>query len=143
MTPRSTRAVAAVVIALAVTACGGQISDKYVIEEEPFTLQPVAGSDLKQVTLEPKAVERIGIQVASVTEQSPQLLVPSSALWMDIEGVFWVYTNPAPNVYLRQAVDVIDDDGTFATLASGPAPGTTVVIVGVPELFGTEVGVGK
>ena len=143
MTTRLVRSAALILIAVAFAACGGQISDKYVIEDQPYVLEPVPGSEIKQVTLDAKAVERIGIQIASVTEQSPELLVPSSALWMDIEGVFWVYTNPAPNVYLRQAVDVIDDDGTVATLASGPSPGTSVVIVGVPELFGTEVGVGK
>jgi hypothetical protein len=131
------------VLAFAVAACGSQISDKYVIENEPYTLEPVIGSELLKVTLDEQAVERIGIQVGHVTSSSEQQLVPSGALWMDVDGVFWVYTNPEPNVYLRHRVDVLDDDGTHAILASGPEPGTPVVTVGVPELFGTEVGVGK
>lgn len=131
------------VLAFAVTACGDQVSDKYVIEEQPYTLEPVAGTELKQVRLEAQAVERIGIQVDRVTTSDQMQSVPSGALWMDVNGVFWVYTNPEPNVFLRHQVDVIDDDGTHAILASGPEPGTPVVTVGVPELFGTEVGVGK
>lgn len=142
MRRHSTAAIAGV-LAVAVAACGNQISDKYVIEDEPYTLQAVAGSELLEVTLEPMAVERIGIQIGEVTGSAETRLVPSGSLWMDVNGRFWVYTNPQPNVFLRHQVDVVDDDGTLATLASGPEPGTSVVTVGVPELFGTEVGVGK
>ncbi len=131
------------ILALAIAACGDQVSDKYVIEDEPYTLGAIAGSELLEVTLEPKAVERIGIQIGEVTGSDETRLVPSGALWMDVNGRFWVYTNPQPNVFLRHEVDVLDDDGTVATLASGPVLGTSVVTVGVPELFGTEVGVGK
>ena len=138
----STSAIASV-LALAVAACGSQISDKYVIEDQPYTLEAVAGSELFEVTLEPEAVDRIGIQVGAVTGSAETRLVPSGALWMDVDGRFWVYTNPQTNVFLRHEVDVVYDDGTHATLASGPELGTSVVTVGVPELFGTEVGVGK
>lgn len=142
---RSTRslAITLVVVAVLAGACGKAISDKYEIENEPFTLTDIEGSDLKEVVLTQRATERIGIETAQVTQSESTLVVPSSALWMDIEGVFWVYTNPAPLTYVRHAVTPIDDDGTFAYLTSGPDPGTTVVSIGVPELFGTEVGVGK
>jgi hypothetical protein len=125
------------------TSCGGQISDKYVIGDQPATLTEIPGTELKSVTLTEKAVERLGIQLAEVSAASETLTVPSGALWMDIEGTFWVYTNPEPNVYIRHAVEVLDDDGQLAVLSSGPDPGTLVVTAGVPELFGTEVGVGK
>ena len=35
------------------------------------------------------------------------------------------------------------DQGTTAWLSAGPPVGTTVVTVGVPELYGAELGVGK
>lgn len=136
-------AVALVTLSLLAGACGKAISDKYEIENEPFTLVDIEGSDLKEVVLTQRATERIGIETAQVTRSDSSLVVPSSALWMDIEGVFWVYTNPAPLTYIRHAVTPVDDDGTSAYLTTGPDVGTTVVSIGVPELFGTEVGVGK
>jgi hypothetical protein len=126
-----------------VIACGDPISDKYTIENQPYELEEVAGSDLLKVVLEPAAVARLGIEVASVEDAAEGLVVPSGALWMDVEGRFWVYMNNEPNAYLRHEVDLLDDDGTRALLAAGPSVGTDVVIFGVPELFGTEVGVGK
>ncbi len=145
MKGRSAASVTSLALALAFTAsaCGEPISDKYVIENEPFTLEDIAGSDLKKVTLTPKATERLGITTSQVSANGDSLEVPSSALWLDIEGVFWVYMNPEPNVFLRHAVVVEDDDGSRAVLSEGPPGGTTVVTAGVPELFGTEVGVGK
>lgn len=133
----------ALVLLITSVACGEQLSDKYVIENQPYELEEIAGSELKKVTLEPKAVQRLGIQVALVETSEKGLVVPSGALWMDVEGRFWVYMNVEPNAYLRHQVDLVDDDGIRALLASGPAAGTEVVILGVPELFGTEVGVGK
>lgn len=142
---RSTTGLVTCLLALALLAgaCGKAISDKYEIENEPFTLEEIAGTDLKKVVLTQRATERIGIEVALVGESGSSLVVPSSALWMDIEGVFWVYTNPEPLTYIRHAVTPIDHDGALTYLATGPDAGTTVVSIGVPELFGTEVGVGK
>lgn len=136
-------AAAAAVLALTATACGATIDDKYKVKNEPATVEEVEGLEVWKVTLTPQATTRLGIETINVRTSSDWLAVPSSALWLDTEGVFWVYTNPEPNVYLRHAVDVADDDGQTALLTAGPATGTTVVSVGVPELFGTEVGVGK
>ncbi len=122
--------------------CGAPISDKYVIDE-PYTLEAVDGTELWKVTLTEQAVRRLGIDTEQVSTSGEFLVVPSGALWLDTKGVFWVYTNPEPNVFLRHAVTVEDDDGAMALLSAGPAEGTTVVTVGVPELYGTEVGVGK
>ncbi len=126
-----------------VAACGEAVSDKYVIENNPVTLAAIEGSELQEVTLTEKAVERLGIATSQVSAAGDNLIVPSGALWLDIEGVFWVYANPEPNTFLRYPVTVEDDDGRVATLSAGPPAGTTVVSVGVPELFGAEVGVGK
>ena len=128
--------------AVALSACGQPISDKHVIDE-PAEVSEVPGLDVWKVTLTPKASERLGIETTTVSTLGGDLAVPSSSLWLDTKGVFWVYTNPEPNVFLRHAVDVVDDDGAFAVLAAGPSTGTPIVSVGVAELYGTEVGVGK
>lgn len=142
-TARPTLRVALAALALTASACGAPISDKYVIEDEPATVEEVAGLEVWKVTLTPQASQRLGIETAIVGTSSAGLAVPSSALWMDTKGIFWVYTNPEPFVFLRHAVDVVDDDGSVAMLSAGPPDGTTIVSVGVPELYGTEVGVGK
>ncbi|NND02471.1 MAG: hypothetical protein HKN91_06770 [Acidimicrobiia bacterium] len=128
--------------ALGLAACGQPISDKHVIDE-PAEVTEVAGLDVWKVTLTPRATERLGIETTRVSDREGDLAVPSSSLWLDTKGLFWVYTNPEPNVYLRHVVDVVDDDGSFAVLAAGPSIGTPIVSVGVSELYGTEVGVGK
>jgi len=128
--------------AFALSACGQPVSDKHVIDE-PAVVSEVAGLEVWKVTLTPKATERLGIETTAVSNLEGELAVPSSSLWLDTKGIFWVYTNPEPNVYLRHAVDVVDDDGAFAVLAAGPSIGTSIVSVGVAELYGTEVGVGK
>lgn len=141
---RSRRVALTLTLTMLVAGCGEQISDKYVIANKPATLEEIPGSSLKKVVLTDRAVTRVGIETTAVTEEpGGALIVPSGALWMDLEGTFWVYTVQAPNTYLRHAVTVDDDDGNQAWLSAGPPPGTPVVTVGVPELYGEEIGVGK
>lgn len=139
----SARLALVALVAFAVVACGGKVADKYVIQDQPATLEEIAGSTLKAVILTPDAVTRVGITTSEVMESADGLVVPVGALWMDVEGVFWVYTNPAPNRFVRETVVVADADATVAVLSAGPPPGTVVVTTGVPELYGAEVGVGK
>ncbi len=69
-------------------------------------------------------------------------MVPSSAVFVDTEGAWWVYTNPKPLVFERQKIALQREAGGFAYFASGPPVGTKVVTVGVPELSGVEDAVG-
>ncbi|MGB8193291.1 MAG: efflux RND transporter periplasmic adaptor subunit, partial [Chitinophagaceae bacterium] len=71
------------------------------------------------------------------------IVVPYSAIVYDIHGGTWVYTNPSPNVFVRQRVELKTVTGETAVLNRGPATGTKVVTVGAAELFGTEFGGGK
>ena len=139
---RQRTAVAALIILAVVTGCGDPISDKHIIDE-PATVEPVVGSELGRVTLTQRAAERLGIETVEVWTNTGQLAVPSSSLWLDPKGSFWVYTNPEPLVYFRHEVVVEDDNGEVALLSIGPPSGTRIVSVGVSELYGTEVGVGK
>lgn len=71
------------------------------------------------------------------------IVVPFSAIVYDIHGGTWVYTNPSPNNYVRQRVELQTVLEKQAVLTRGPKAGTKVVTVGAAELFGTEFGGGK
>lgn len=68
------------------------------------------------------------------------LVVPWSAVIMDIYGGTWVYEQIAPHTFIRKRVQVSFIHGSEAVLASGPTPGSEIVVQGAAELFGTEVG---
>lgn len=123
-------------------ACNQPTSDEQAVDQ-PAIVEVIDGSDLARVTLSQRAAERLGIETAEVLVSLGKFAVPSSALWLDPGGTFWVYTNPEPLVYVRHAVIVDDDNGEVALLSAGPSSETRVVSVGVSELYGTEFGVGK
>lgn len=132
--------IAWLLVALTLTAaCGGSVSDEYEIEDKPYTLEPVEGQDVLRVILDEKAVERLGIRTAPVEAVGPQrLTVPYDAVFLDAHGDFWVYTNPEPFVFVRAPIEIVRETSTEAILVDGPAEGTEVVTVGVPELYGSE-----
>lgn len=111
---------------------------------EPAALSPVDGTDRWRITLIESAAERLDIQTASVeAAEDGRLAVPSAAVIITPDGSYWVYTESAPLTYERQElVDVVEQD-SMAYFASGPPSGTSVVVTGVPELYGTEFGIGK
>lgn len=138
MTRRLLAIVVVPLAAVVLAACGGSVSDEYVIEEQPYTLEPVEGQDVLRVILEESAVERLGIETASVEARGSKLVVPFDAVFIDAHGDFWVYTNPEPFVFVRAPIEVAHETVTEATLSDGPPAGTEVVTVGIPELYGTE-----
>jgi hypothetical protein len=139
-TPARILALGSIVALMA--ACGGSVSDEYERAEEPYTLETAEGEEFPRVILTPRAVERLGIETAPVGTRGPRLTVPAEAVYLDADGSVWVYTNPEPNVYVRQVVELVRETGTTAFLAAGPAPGTAVVTVGIPEIYGAETGFG-
>lgn len=70
-------------------------------------------------------------------------IIPYSAVAYDVEGRTWSYTSPKPLTFVRHPITVDYIDGDLAVLSEGPPPGTAVVMVGVAELLGAELGVGK
>jgi hypothetical protein len=60
-----------------------------------------------------------------------------------LKGETWAYTSPAPLTFVRQLITIDHIDGDDVFLVDGPAAGTAVVTVGVPELYGTDTGIGK
>lgn len=113
----------------------------------PQTSDPLATSiDLYYEIDNSKGDFRPG-QKVSVTlpfsGSSSGIVIPFSAIVYDINGGTWVYTNPSPNTYIRQRVELQTVIDKNAVLSRGPAAGTKIVIVGAAELFGTEFGGGK
>jgi hypothetical protein len=128
----------ACVAVLILTGCGGTISDEYVIEHQPYSLEPIEGEDVLRVTLTEAAVAHAGIETAPVERRGSRLMVPYDAVYLDAHGEFWVYTNPEPLVFVRASIEIARETSTQAILSDGPPAGTEVVTVGVPELYGSE-----
>lgn len=110
-------------------------------------VEHTAGTGITRLRLSPEAVNRIGLQTATVREidvNGARLkVVPYAAVLYDPEGKTYAYVNPQPFVYLRNPLVVDHIDGDQALLAGGPPVGTAVVTVGAAELFGTEFEVGE
>lgn len=123
--------------ALALPACR-EVSEASSEEPEPYTVEPIEGTDQVAVVLTEDGMQRIGLE----TTTSDGSTVPASAIWIDTEGIEWVYTAPEPGRFVREQVTVERyEDGVVATLAEGVPPGTEVVTVGVVELIGSEFGI--
>lgn len=130
-------AVMAVLLAvLALPACR-EVAETSSEEPEPYTVEPIEGTDQVAVLLTEDGIQRIGLETTTSDGSS----VPESAIWIDVEGLEWVYTNPESGRFVREQVVVDRYEGDVATLAEGLPPGTEVVTVGVAELIGSEFGI--
>jgi hypothetical protein len=83
--------------------------------------------------------QRMRVELQLDGSGQKRTVVPYSAIYYDAKGAPWVYVNPSPLVYQRQRVGVERIHGELAVLSEGPAVGTTVVTVGAPLLYGTEI----
>ena len=85
----------------------------------------------------------LDIQTGEVSNsEGGGLIAPYSSIVYDTLGGTWVYTSPKALTFHRRSVVVETIKGGKAYLKEGPPPGTTVVTVGVAELYGTEKGLG-
>lgn len=113
-------------------------------EEEtlPATVEHLDGLQPTRVTLTEDAARRIDIQTAPIRELMVdgrlRTVAPYDAVLYDVEGGTWLYTSPRALVFLRTRIEVDFIQGDLAVLLEGPAPGTSVVTVGAPELYGSE-----
>jgi len=77
-------------------------------------------------------------------EEKESLVVPWSAVVVDINGGHWVYENVGEHKFARRRVQVKYVVDSLAVLAgNSPAVGAKVVTEGAAELFGTEFFVPK
>jgi len=109
----------------------------------PARLEAIDGSNIKKITLTPKAAQRLDIQTGKVRQDaSGRKVVPYAAVVYDKDGSTWVYTNPQPLTYIRHTVIVELISGDDAVLKEGPDVGMQVATTGAPQLYGAEKGVG-
>ena len=87
--------------------------------------------------------ERVFVDFSLASGQVQRMVIPYSAVIYGVNGETWVYINPEPLVYVRQPIVIDYIDGDQVYLVEGPETGSTVVTMGVAELFGAETGVSK
>lgn len=87
--------------------------------------------------------QNVQVKLSLLANGELQKVIPYAAVIYDTEGKTWVYTNPEPLVYVRQAIVIDYIEGSRAVLLEGLESGTAVVVVGAPELLGAELGVAK
>lgn len=130
--------IAILIIASLLSACAPKAADK-VEKIEPFKLEVIEGSDFQRVILTEKAAQRLDIQ----TTPANGSVIPYAAVLYGLNGETWTYTNPEPLVFVREPIVIDHIEGDSAFLSEGPDTGTAVVIIGVAELYGAEVGLKK
>ena len=86
--------------------------------------------------------ERVSVAIPMNTD-TESLVVPVNAILYDIYGNTWVYTQVDDLQFRRARVIVQRTTDEFAILKDGLPDGTSVVVDGAAELFGTEFGTGK
>jgi len=138
--------VASVVLAVVSMGLGGcaQVATEASDLDSPVSLRPVDGTDLKEVTFTPEAVEDLAIASAPLQAKSgsSQVVVPLAAVFYDSQGAAWVYIVKSPGVYVRAPIAIDRMTGQEAHASSAPPVGTQVVVVGATEIYGAETGIG-
>lgn len=141
--PAKLLAIAAVIVLGAPAVAGCDSASVTDVADPPISVEETANADIWRLALSESAARRLGIQTAVVAAADDRMVVPSAAVIIDPQGIYWVYTNPEPLVYLRQEIRPVVEEGQQAFFEDGPPLGTAVVITGVPELYGAEFGIGK
>ena len=137
--PLAAAVCAALLFALPACAQTTATAPAVVAANEPAKVEKNAATGIAKLTLTEKGVERLDLKTETVKAgKGKDVVVPYAALLYDASGKTWVYTNPAPRVYQRQAVTVAKVENGLVTASAGPAAGTTIVTVGAAELFGAE-----
>jgi hypothetical protein len=136
---------------LVLSACGSTTPDEAVEGADPAIVEEIAGvENLHRITLTEQAATRLGIETAEVIAApgaAGRTRIPYSSIIYDADGAAWAYeVDGAPLAFVRRAITVddivADADGDYAVLTAGPTLGSSVVSVGVAELFGAEFEVG-
>lgn len=135
-----------VILAIAILQfMGCQNNNDSIHKVHPAKVEEIEGSDFSLVILTEKAIERIDLQTAEVTEirfSPAKLVVPYSAIIYGPNGDTWVYISPEPRTFMRYTIDIDYIDGDLVVLNEGPPLGTVIATVGVVQLYGTEFKMG-
>ena len=138
-------AAAACALLLSLTACAQSAAvTPAAAGEATAKVEKNATTGIAKLTVTEHGLARIDLKTEPVAAGTgTDVLLPYASLLYDANGKTWVYTNPAPRVFERQAVTVAKVEAGVVTASAGPAVGTPVVTVGAVELFGTEFNTGK
>jgi hypothetical protein len=113
-------------------------------KHSPAKVDSTEVKGIMRVTLDARAAERIGLQIAPVQEAIVDgrawKVVPYGAVMYDTKGDTWAFTSPSQNSlsFVRHPVVVEDIVGDKAFLAEGPPAGTLIVVVGAAEVMAAE-----
>lgn len=123
----------------AVAAC--EVSEAAPESNPPAVVEAVPGSEVPTVKLTDDAAAAAGIATAPVTRAAAagQLTMPYAAVIYYLDGTTWTYLAESKNVFRRVPIHVLSISGQVATLTAGPAVGSQVVVVGAPEVLGSEL----
>ena len=112
----------------------------------PKTANPDAGSIDAYYELENDGSfqpgERLGASLPT-TAQADGLVIPRSAVMIDLNGGDWVYERVGDQTFSRRRVEVSNATESDVLIRRGLQPGAPVVVTGATELFGVEFGAGK
>ncbi|HEU4422125.1 MAG TPA: hypothetical protein VFR67_06245 [Pilimelia sp.] len=150
------RWVAAALLAagLGLAGCTAEPTSAHGEAGAPANVEAIPGTEVSKVTLTEQAARRLGIQTVAVAAAPASqrargpltTVVPYAAVLYAPDGGTWVYAVREPLTYVREKVVVAAIGGTAGTdaiLSVGPPVGTAIVLTGVIELWGTELGVGS
>ena len=130
---------------LILTACNA--TSQAATEPPPALVEATDVEGINRVTLTARAAERLAVETDTISEVEMngemRKVAPYSSVIYDVNGGTWLYVNPEPLVFVREAIEIDYIEGDIAVLNEGPDVGTSVATVAVAELYGTDTGVGK
>lgn len=108
-------------------------------------VEQIPGTELHSVTLSELGASRLGVETGVVRDAAMRgrlrRVLPASAVIYNPDGATFAFEARAPREFVRIPLTLDFTEGDVAVLSGGPAAGTSVVTVGVSELYGTETGV--
>lgn len=118
--------------------CACEQSKSTTSEVEPVKLEDIPGTSLHRVILTEEAAKRIDLQTVKIAANPSGSVIPYSSMIYDPKGQAWVYTVIGKQTYVRAPIHVQSVAEDKVILKDGPQPGTEIVNIGVPELYGSE-----
>ena len=107
-------------LALMASACGGPVADAYTIEHEPASVVTAPGSGHARSSSRRRPRSGWPSRRQPSHGREALWLVPSSAVFVDPEGKWWVYTNRSPSRSNARRSLSIREAGGVAYLSRGP-----------------------
>jgi len=134
------RKVAAAIVASVLAVAPAACKQAEALEVEHYQASKITPAEEEGghpvVTLTKLGAEKIGLETEPIEERR----IPYSALLYDAAGGQpYVFVNTEGLSFHREDVTVEKVDGDVVDLADGPANGTEVVTVGVPQVHGAEL----